>query len=90
MIQTCKQCSNEFSLNNGEIKYFESKGFPIPKRCPQCRSINKIKNAIVKVPQEVKVILEPIPEDVSFTHVMDNYDKFDIPPDDEFDTDNWV
>lgn len=41
MKQTCKQCGKEFELTQGEISFYESKGLDLPKRCKECREVNK-------------------------------------------------
>jgi hypothetical protein len=33
----CLDCKNEFVFDEGEQKFFETKGFTPPKRCPTCR-----------------------------------------------------
>lgn len=37
----CIDCSKEYSLNVDEIIYFKDKGYPLPKRCVDCRRIKK-------------------------------------------------
>ena len=34
---TCKDCGRPFTLTEGEVKRYEGKGFPLPKRCKECR-----------------------------------------------------
>ena len=41
MKRTCKQCGKEFELTEGEISFYESKGLDLPKRCKECREVNK-------------------------------------------------
>ncbi len=38
---TCieKGCGREFVFTKGEQEFFEKKGFPTPKRCPDCRKV---------------------------------------------------
>lgn len=43
MILTCKQCGKEFELSDDEIKFYEGKGLNLPKRCSDCRKLNKLK-----------------------------------------------
>lgn len=31
-------CGNEFTITDGEIQFFKSKGFELPKRCIVCRN----------------------------------------------------
>ena len=33
----CRNCGRIFSITNGEMEYFNKKGFNLPTRCPQCR-----------------------------------------------------
>lgn len=33
----CKDCSTDFVIESGEINWYNRKGFPLPKRCPDCR-----------------------------------------------------
>ena len=37
MILVCVQCDSEFELTPVERKRYESKGFNLPRRCPECR-----------------------------------------------------
>jgi hypothetical protein len=34
---TCKDCGKPFTLEEGEIKWYEAKDWPLPKRCKECR-----------------------------------------------------
>lgn len=36
-LLTCVQCGNEFFLSSEEQKKLFSRGFAVPKRCPDCR-----------------------------------------------------
>lgn len=58
MILTCKQCGKEFELSDEEIKFYESKKLNIPKRCSDCRKLNKLKakkNAEIKKNKNSKI-----------------------------------
>jgi len=35
--QQCKECNEEFTLADGDIEFFKSKGLELPKRCKKCR-----------------------------------------------------
>lgn len=37
----CKQCGEEFTLTDSEIKFYNDKGLNLPKRCSECRKKNK-------------------------------------------------
>ena len=37
----CKQCGEEFTLTDSEIKFFKDKNLDLPKRCSECRKENK-------------------------------------------------
>lgn len=41
----CKQCGREFELTESEIAFFKGKGLSLPKRCPECRKLNKDKKS---------------------------------------------
>ena len=36
-LLTCMDCGKEFVFDIGEQRFFKSKGFTDPKRCPDCR-----------------------------------------------------
>lgn len=37
MKRNCVDCGKEFTLTEGEIKFYKSKGLQLPKRCKECR-----------------------------------------------------
>ena len=37
----CKQCGKEFELSNSEMEFYKSKNLELPKRCKECRELNK-------------------------------------------------
>lgn len=37
----CKQCGEEFTLTDSEIKFYNDKDLNLPKRCSECRKKNK-------------------------------------------------
>lgn len=41
MKRTCKDCNKEFEITDGEIDFYKSKNFDLPKRCEECRDKNK-------------------------------------------------
>jgi ribosomal protein L36 len=45
--QTCSDCGKAFTITEGEQEFYQSKDFPLPKRCKPCRMIRR-KN-IIKV-----------------------------------------
>lgn len=42
--RNCKQCGQEFILNDSEIKFYKDKNLELPKRCSGCRKENKSNN----------------------------------------------
>jgi len=38
----CIQCNSEFLFTEREQKYYQDRGFSIPKRCPNCRKERKL------------------------------------------------
>jgi hypothetical protein len=38
---TCSDCGGEFTFEAGEQEFFETQGFPPPKRCRTCRAEKK-------------------------------------------------
>lgn len=38
----CIQCDSEFLFTEREQKYYQDRGFSIPKRCPDCRKERKL------------------------------------------------
>ena len=36
----CKQCGEEFTLTDSEMKFYNDKGLNLPKRCSECRKKN--------------------------------------------------
>lgn len=41
IVNTCIDCGQEFIMSPAEQKYYFSKGFELPKRCPDCRKKRK-------------------------------------------------
>lgn len=39
--EACKDCGEEFFMDYGEVEFYKSKGYTMPKRCPECRKKNK-------------------------------------------------
>ena len=64
----CKQCGEEFTLTDSEIKFYNDKGLNLPKRCSECRKKNNnINNDVVVALQvlgyskkEAETVLEKI------------------------------
>ena len=42
---TCKKCGKDFALNRGEILWYSKMGYPLPKRCPECRKTRNLRIA---------------------------------------------
>lgn len=36
---TCERCGNEFTMSPAEQKFYKSKDFYLPKKCPACRKL---------------------------------------------------
>jgi len=34
---TCRSCGKVFAMNRREIIWYSNMGYPLPKRCPECR-----------------------------------------------------
>ena len=45
---TCVDCGAEFVLTDDEVKWYEGKGFTLPKRCPDCRKQRKANKKVNK------------------------------------------
>lgn len=43
MLVKCKECGKEFELTAEEVKWYNEKGFELPKRCKSCRVARKEK-----------------------------------------------
>ncbi len=41
ITKKCKDCGKEFTLTDGEIEFYRSKGFELPTRCKSCRDKRK-------------------------------------------------
>ena len=41
---TCSDCKEPFTISPGEQKFFNDKGFALPKRCKPCRTIRRQNN----------------------------------------------
>lgn len=37
----CKDCGREFVVTEQEQKWYQDKGFDLPKRCPTCRKAKR-------------------------------------------------
>ena len=46
MKRTCKQCGKDFFLTKSEIDFYNSKNLTLPKRCKECRELNKGKTTL--------------------------------------------
>ena len=45
ITKKCRDCGREFTLNDGEIDFYRSKGFELPSRCKACRDKRKGRQA---------------------------------------------
>lgn len=43
-IIVCKDCGKEFVFTGSESNFYTIKGFPEPKRCPECRKARKLQS----------------------------------------------
>lgn len=43
ITRKCKQCGREFTISDKDIEFYKAKGWELPKRCPECRSADRIK-----------------------------------------------
>lgn len=41
ITKKCRDCGKEFTLTDGEIEFYRSKGFELPTRCKSCRDKRK-------------------------------------------------
>jgi hypothetical protein len=41
MTQKCIQCGKNYTITDSEIEFYKSKGLSLPKRCKNCRELNK-------------------------------------------------
>lgn len=41
--RTCKECGKEFTLSDGELRFYQDKYLSLPKRCKECRARSKSK-----------------------------------------------
>ena len=46
---TCKKCGKDFALNRGEILWYSKMGYPLPKRCPECRKKRREGNQHLRI-----------------------------------------
>jgi predicted RNA-binding Zn-ribbon protein involved in translation (DUF1610 family) len=45
----CIDCKNKFTLELGEIKFYNQKGYDLPKRCKKCRELKKLNASKMEV-----------------------------------------
>ena len=38
---TCKDCKKVFVMGRREVRWYSNRGYPLPKRCPDCRKKRK-------------------------------------------------
>ena len=65
--QICRDCQKDFTLTEGELKFYQDKmaaelGFQMPKRCGDCRAIKKKQRALERGEVAHTVRLEPHPQ----------------------------
>ena len=47
----CRQCGSEFILTKAEQEFYELKGFKLPTRCKECRSVKQTKTQVLTCSQ---------------------------------------
>lgn len=62
IVSACKECGKEFQLSPEEQRYFDSKGFVLPKRCKECREVRKTARKVLE--SEEKAMLEEKNKDI--------------------------
>ena len=45
---TCKDCKKVFVMGRGEVRWYSNRGYPLPKRCPECRKKRRKERENVK------------------------------------------
>jgi len=45
---TCKVCNKVFAMNRREILWYSNMGYPLPKRCPECRKKKGVRDNVSK------------------------------------------
>lgn len=53
----CSQCGKGFTINDSEISFYKKKNLALPKRCKECRELNKAKRK-----QESAIVEEKVEE----------------------------
>ncbi len=48
MVINCKQCNRAFKITDSEINFYRRKGLDLPKRCKNCRALNKSKKVNIQ------------------------------------------
>lgn len=51
-IKKCVDCGKDWTLTEGERKFFDEKGLTPPKRCKPCRAAKKQQKGGSRPPQE--------------------------------------
>ena len=54
MKKTCVQCKKEFMLTDSEIAFYKNKSLSLPKRCKECRDVNRKTNAGMNIEKPQK------------------------------------
>lgn len=53
ITKKCRDCGKEFTLTDGEIDFYRSKGFELPNRCQSCRNKRKKNNNLSETRKNV-------------------------------------
>jgi hypothetical protein len=48
----CTDCRTAFTIDVGEQRFFEARGYSLPKRCPACRQAKRIKHELEQAQSE--------------------------------------
>ena len=82
IVSTCKECGREFQISPEEQRYFDAKGFVLPKRCKACREVRKTARRVLESEEKARLEereLEEILETIPLPHIQFNSLTIDNP-----------
>ena len=82
IVSTCKECGREFQISPEEQRYFDAKGFVLPKRCKACREVRKTARKVLESEEKARLEereLEEILETIPLPHIQFNSLTIDNP-----------